>query len=105
MNSNDPSVQLISKAKISRGTYFLDMVKRHQKIFFKRLNRNGVPYDCYLDLAMMNAENTEFLLRWLGVTYQERINMNEPIVLSYEVLKACPVWKRTIMPYKVMRKR
>lgn len=105
MNDKDPSVQLINKAKVSRGTYLMDVVKRHQKIFFRRMNSKGVPYECYLDLRAMSPENVDFLMRWLGVTYQERINRNEPIILSYEVLKACPVWRKTIMPYKVMRKR
>lgn len=99
-SSNQTSVEnlIFDPAKMS----FEDFFKNNAVMFFpqiklKALAMGGLRLDLLPDLAK------QILIRWLFEVNRRRLEGGQPLMVTYDIIKQCPLWKVIPMPYRTYK--
>lgn len=56
-----------------------------------------------LDLRELHPNVREYLIRWLIEVNRRRLENGEQMLITYSIIKQCPIWKSIKMPYKLLK--
>lgn len=94
-----------SNAQGNRGRFlgvdFDKFVQENRSILIPRMNdrlRNlGL-----IDLTVLPEDVTHALLDWVLKVNRRRIESGQDVLVTYDIIKQCPIWQVVEMPYRSM---
>lgn len=92
---------LKSKATIS-GVSFEEYVRDNRKIIFPFISHRFKSMGM-LDLTLLPDEVIKALVQYILTVNRRRIEAGQDIVVTYAIVKSCPIWKVVKMPYRTMK--
>lgn len=82
-----------------------DYLQKNRGIIIPAVNKslNSILFINLQQLPKTPINFPEILLRWIINLNKKRIEKNEEIIVTYELIKSCPIWKIIDMPIKSLK--
>lgn len=82
--------------------FISDYLQKNRGIIVPSVSRslNSILFINLQQLPRTPVNFPEILLRWIIFVNRKRIENNEEIIITYEIIKSCPIWKVIEMPIK-----
>ena len=82
-----------------------DYLQKNRGIVIPAVNKslNSILFINLQQLPKTPINFPEILLRWIINLNKNRIEKNEEIIVTYELIKSCPIWKVIDMPIKSLK--
>lgn len=84
------------------GVSFEDYVRDNRKIIIPFISHKFKTMGM-IDLTYLPDEVIKILMQWILKVNRRRIESGQEMLVTYEIIKACPIWKAVKMPYRVMK--
>lgn len=93
---------LKSKANMAGGKNFEEYVRENRKIIIPFISHKFKTMGM-IDLTYLPNEAVSALIQWILRVNRPRIESGQEIIVNYDIIKTCPIWKVVKMPYRVMK--
>lgn len=79
-----------------------DYIEQHETLLIPFINHNLMSISG-LDLSSLPEEYRHAFMKWLIEVNRKRMSMGLQMMITYDVIKRCPIWKMIPMPYKTYK--
>lgn len=82
-----------------------DYLQKNRGIIIPTVNKslNSILFINLQQLPHQPINFAEILLRWIINVNRKRIEKDEEIIITYEIIKSCPIWDVIEMPIKNLK--
>lgn len=78
---------------------FEDYIKQNSVLIIPHINHQFMTIGG-LDLNLLNNKVKQGLILWLFKVNRRRIEAGLPLLITYEIVKRCPIWGSIRMPFR-----
>lgn len=78
---------------------FNDFIARNAMLFIPAINAKMLTMGG-LKLGLLPAIAQEYFIRWLFEVNRRRLEQGLDLMVTYDIIKQCPLWKVIPMPYR-----
>jgi hypothetical protein len=84
------------------GVNFEDFIRNNRSIVFPAISEKFKTMGL-IDLTLLPPEIIAYLIDWILKANRRRIEAGQEIIVTYAIIKQCPIWTAVEMPYRSMK--